>query len=41
MITAIAPAMITAYIAMEQKGKAMGIVMTHSALPLARPLAAP
>ena len=32
MITAIAPAMITVYIPMEQKGKAMGIVMTFAAL---------
>lgn len=32
MITAIAPAMIAAYIPMEQKGKAMGIVMTFAAL---------
>ena len=32
MITAIAPAMITAYIPMNQKGKAMGIIMTVSAL---------
>jgi len=32
MITAIAPAMITAYIPGEQKGKAMGIVMTVAAL---------
>ncbi|MCK9580768.1 MAG: MFS transporter [Methanoregula sp.] len=32
MITAIAPAMITAYIPMEQKGRAMGIVMTLAAL---------
>ena len=32
MITAIAPAMITAYIPMVQKGKAMGIVMTLAAL---------
>jgi EmrB/QacA subfamily drug resistance transporter len=32
MITAIAPAMITAYISMSQKGRAMGIVMTLAAL---------
>jgi EmrB/QacA subfamily drug resistance transporter len=32
MITAIAPAMVTAYIPMEQKGKAMGIIMTVAAL---------
>jgi EmrB/QacA subfamily drug resistance transporter len=32
MITAIAPAMITAYIPMSQKGRAMGIVMTLAAL---------
>ncbi len=32
MITAIAPAMITAYIPMKQKGKAMGIIMTVAAL---------
>ncbi len=32
MMTAIAPAMITVYIPMEQKGKAMGIVMTFAAL---------
>ncbi|PKL59525.1 MAG: MFS transporter [Methanomicrobiales archaeon HGW-Methanomicrobiales-4] len=32
MITAIAPAMITAYIPMERKGKAMGIIMTAAAL---------
>ncbi|PKL65602.1 MAG: MFS transporter [Methanomicrobiales archaeon HGW-Methanomicrobiales-3] len=32
MITAIAPAMITAYIPMKQKGKAMGFVMTAAAL---------
>jgi EmrB/QacA subfamily drug resistance transporter len=32
MITAIAPAMIAAYIPMKQKGKAMGIVMTVAAL---------
>jgi EmrB/QacA subfamily drug resistance transporter len=32
MITAIAPAMITAYIPMEQKGKAMGIIMTAAGL---------
>src|SRR5512145_1699837 len=35
MITAIAPAMITVYIPMEQKGKAMGIVMTFAALGMA------
>ncbi|MDP3564225.1 MAG: MFS transporter, partial [Methanoregula sp.] len=32
MITAIAPAMVTAYIPMQQKGKAMGIIMTVAAL---------
>ena len=32
MITAIAPAMVTAYIPMKQKGKAMGIIMTVAAL---------
>jgi len=32
MITAIAPAMITAYIPMELRGKAMGIIMTAAAL---------
>jgi EmrB/QacA subfamily drug resistance transporter len=32
MIAAIAPAMITAYIPMEMKGKAMGIIMTVAAL---------
>jgi EmrB/QacA subfamily drug resistance transporter len=32
MITAIAPAMIVAYIPMDQKGKAMGIIMTFAAL---------
>jgi len=32
MITAIAPAMVTEYIPMNQKGKAMGIVMTFAAL---------
>jgi EmrB/QacA subfamily drug resistance transporter len=32
MITAIGPAMVTAYIPMEQKGKAMGIVLTFAAL---------
>ena len=32
MITAIAPAMITAYIPMDQKGKAMGIIMTAAGL---------
>jgi EmrB/QacA subfamily drug resistance transporter len=32
MISAIAPAMVTTYIPMEQKGKAMGIVMTLAAL---------
>lgn len=32
MMTAIAPAMITVYIPMDQKGKAMGIVMTFAAL---------
>lgn len=32
MISAIAPAMITAYIPMKQKGKAMGLVMTAAAL---------
>ena len=35
MITAIAPAMITAYIPMEMKGKAMGTVMTLAALGMA------
>ena len=40
IITAIAPAMITAYIPMEMKGKAMGIIMTLAALgtPSARSL---
>jgi EmrB/QacA subfamily drug resistance transporter len=32
MITAIAPAMIAAYIPMEQRGKAMGVIMTTAAL---------
>ncbi|HDS63328.1 MAG TPA: DHA2 family efflux MFS transporter permease subunit, partial [Methanofollis liminatans] len=32
MISAIAPAMVTAFIPMEQKGKAMGIIMTVAAL---------
>jgi EmrB/QacA subfamily drug resistance transporter len=32
MIAAIAPAMITAYIPMEMKGKAMGVIMTVAAL---------
>ena len=32
MMTAIAPAMITAYIPLDQRGKAMGIVMTLAAL---------
>lgn len=32
MMTAIAPAMVTAYVAMEQKGKAMGVVMTFAGL---------
>ena len=32
MITAIAPAMVTAFIPMEKKGKAMGIIMTIAAL---------
>ena len=32
MMTAIAPAMITAYIPMNQKGRAMGVVMTFAAL---------
>jgi EmrB/QacA subfamily drug resistance transporter len=32
MITAIAPAMITGYIPMDQRGKAMGVVMTMAAL---------
>lgn len=35
MITAIAPAMVTAYIPMEKKGKAMGIIMTLAALATA------
>jgi len=35
MISAIAPAMITAFIPMEQKGKAMGIIMTVAALGMA------
>ena len=35
MITAIGPAMIVALIPMEQKGKAMGIVMTFAALGMA------
>jgi len=35
MITAIAPAMVTAYIPMEKKGKAMGIIMTVAALGMA------
>ncbi|TAJ44963.1 MFS transporter [Methanofollis fontis] len=35
MITAIAPAMVTAFIPMEQKGKAMGIIMTVAALATA------
>lgn len=32
MITSIAPAMVTAFIPMEKKGKAMGIIMTFAAL---------
>lgn len=32
MITAIAPAMVTAYIPMDMKGKAMGVIMTLAAL---------
>ena len=32
MITAIAPAMVTAYIPMDRRGKAMGIIMTLAAL---------
>lgn len=32
MITAIAPAMVTTYIPMEMKGKAMGVIMTLAAL---------
>ena len=32
MITAIGPAMVTSYLPMEQKGKAMGIVLTFAAL---------
>ncbi len=32
MITSIAPAMVTAFIPMERKGKAMGIIMTFAAL---------
>ena len=32
MITAIGPAMVTAYIPMKMKGKAMGIVLTFAAL---------
>jgi EmrB/QacA subfamily drug resistance transporter len=35
MITAIAPAMVTAYIPMERRGKAMGIIMTVAALGMA------
>jgi EmrB/QacA subfamily drug resistance transporter len=35
MITAIAPAMVTAYIPMEKKGKAMGTIMTVAALGMA------
>lgn len=35
MITAIAPAMVTAFIPMEQKGKAMGIIITVAALGMA------
>jgi len=35
MITAIAPAMVTAYIPMEKRGKAMGIIMTLAALATA------
>jgi EmrB/QacA subfamily drug resistance transporter len=35
MITAIAPAMVTAFIPMDQKGKAMGIIMTIAALGMA------
>ncbi|MDD4300231.1 MAG: MFS transporter, partial [Methanomicrobium sp.] len=35
MITAIAPAMVAAYISSEKKGKAMGIIMTVAALGMA------
>lgn len=35
MMTAIAPAMVTEYIPLDQKGKAMGIVMTVAALGMA------
>jgi len=35
MISAIGPAMVTAYIPMDQKGKAMGIVLTFAALATA------